>query len=69
MVLMLGQSQQMMFGYYKYYPYICKMKRFKLIITITIACMIAWQSYQIYQIEKQLDAAEKSGQLKCKRPK
>ena len=45
------------------------MKRLKLIITLTLATLIAWQSYQIYQIEKQLDAAEKSGQLKCKRPK
>jgi hypothetical protein len=45
------------------------MKRFKLIITITIACMIAWQSYQVYQIEKQLDKAEMNGELKCKQPK
>lgn len=45
------------------------MKRLKLIVTIAIASMIAWQSYQIYQIEKQLDQAEKRGQLKCKQPK
>lgn len=43
-------------------------KKIKLIILTIIASMIAWQSYQVYQIEKKLDFAEKNGLLKCKRP-
>jgi hypothetical protein len=43
--------------------------KLKLIILTIIASMIAWQSYQVYQIEKKLDFAQKNGLLKCKKPK
>jgi hypothetical protein len=43
--------------------------KIKWIIISSIALMIAWQSYQVYQIEKQLDKAEMDGELKCKQPK
>jgi hypothetical protein len=42
--------------------------KIKLTITLIIASLIAWQSYQIYQIEKKIDEAEKSGNLKCSKP-
>lgn len=38
---------------------------FKWISLAIIGLMIAWQTYEIYKIEKALEAAEKSGQLKC----
>lgn len=45
------------------------MNLIKLAVTITIASIIAWQSYQVYLIEKKLDQLEKTGQLKCSKPK
>lgn len=46
-----------------------KQNYIKLAVTIIVASMIAWQSYQVYKIEKQLDYLEKTGQLKCSKPK
>ena len=43
------------------------MNRFKLVIIIILTGLIAYQTYEIYQIEKQLDEATKNGQLKCKK--
>jgi hypothetical protein len=43
------------------------MNRFKLAIIIILASLIAYQTYEIYQIEKRLDEAAKNGQLKCKK--
>lgn len=42
--------------------------KIKWVVLAFITSMIAWQSYQVYQIEKKLDLAEKNGQLKCKKP-
>jgi hypothetical protein len=40
--------------------------KIKNILTVLLAIGIAWQSYKIYQLEKEYQRLEKSGQLKCK---
>ena len=40
--------------------------KIKTALTVILAIGIAWQSYQLYQLEKELSRLEKSGQLKCK---
>lgn len=41
----------------------------KLCFTITLLILIAYQSYKVYTIKKQLDYLERTGQLKCSKPK
>ena len=43
-------------------------KKIRAIVLTVIGMMIMWQSYQVYQIERRLDFAEKNGLLKCKKP-
>jgi hypothetical protein len=38
------------------------------LIKIVLAILIAYQSYKVYTLEKQLDYLEKTGQLKCSKP-
>lgn len=38
------------------------------LLKIAIAILIAYQSYRVYTLEKQLDHLDKTGQLKCSKP-
>ena len=44
------------------------MNKFKALVIIVLASLIAYQTYEIYQIEKRLDEAAKNGQLNCRKP-
>jgi hypothetical protein len=39
-----------------------------LCLKITLALLIAYQSYKVYKIGKELDYLEKTGQMKCSKP-
>ena len=39
-----------------------------LCLKITLALLIAYQSYKVYTISKQVDYLEKTGQMKCSKP-
>lgn len=43
-------------------------KSIKLIINILLAVFIAYESYQVYQLQQRLSHYENTGQLKCQNP-
>lgn len=39
-----------------------------IVLKITLAIFIAYQSYKVYSLETKLDNLDKTGQLKCYKP-